>query len=296
MKNKKTIGEASQPVIVLKSGNNLIGYVLAAASLATGGFFLNKYFKDRAANSETEKVGTEADATAASEITTAANPSGFTWLSRVDGSNATTIMKAMETAIKGGKTYKQISDSYKKITKGGILENDMKKELSVSQYQSFLNVAKLNTKSDYANTANFKNPVKVGDVLSSIASVTVRKTPYINGSTNIVDRRGNAIELIKDAGTFIGIASGKYKTTTSRDTITADKASTTTVFYEVLVSDNAYKTYNVWVAAGLIKVYPKGTKPSTFKKMYQISVSDYNKAQAINAPYLEGLGELSKLI
>ncbi len=302
MKKKKTVGEAAPApsiVVVPQSKSGIVGYLLAIGSLVTGGFFLNKYFKDKAADAEGEKIADSAEASAASSITAAINPSGISWLSQIDGTNAVQIMKAIETAIKSGKTYKEISDSYKKLTKGSNLEDDMKKELSSGQYQTFLNVIKLNTKTDYANTSNFKNPVNPGEAISSVGKVTIRKTPYINGSMSLFDRRGNAIELIEEPGTYIGIATGKYKTSTSRDTIFADKASTTTVFYEVLVLDATYKTHYVWVAASQIKVNPKGTKPSTFKKIYVMKLSEYNKAEAINAPYLEGvadLGDISKLL
>ncbi len=302
MKNKKTVGEAAPApsiVVVPQSRNGIVGYLLAFGSLVTGGFFLNKYLKDKAADAEGAKIADSAAAAAASSITAAVNPSGISWLSPIDGTNAVQIMKSIETAIKGGKTYKEISDSYRKLTKGDSLEDDMKKELSSSQYQTFLNVIKLNTKSDIANSSNFKNPVNPAEVLSNIGKVTVRKTPYINGTISFFDRRGNAIELIEEPGTFIGIATGKYKTSTSRDTILADKASTATVFYEVMVTDATYKLYNVWVAASQIKVSPKGTKPSSFKKIYVLKLSEYNKAEAINAPFLEGiedLGNISKLL
>ena len=300
MKQKKTIGEAEEKIIVIpQNRSGIMGYVLAFGSLLTGGFLLKRYLDNKQAASEGEKIANSPDAAAASSITAAVNPSGVSWLSPVDGTNAVSIMKAIESAIKGGKTYKEISESYRKLTKGGNLEDDMKKELSASQYQTFLNVAKLNTKSDYANTSNFKQPVNPGDALSSIGKLIVRKTPYINGTPRLLDHRGNAIEFIEEAGTYIGVATGKYKTSTSRDGYLADKASTTTVFYEVMVHDASYKTYNVWVAASLVKVNPKGTKPSFFKKIYVMKTSEYGKADAVNAPFLEGiesLGDVTKLL
>jgi len=302
MKRKKTMGDPNAPapiVVMSQNKGGIVGYLLAAASLATGGFFLNKYLKDKAADEEGAKVGDSADAAAASSITSAVNPSGISWLSQIDGTNAVQIMNAIQTAIKGGKTFKQISDSYSKLTKGNSLQDDMKSELSTSQYQTFLNIIKLTTKSNIANTSNFKNPVNPGDVLASASTITVRKTPYIDGTISLFDRRGNAIELIKDIGTFIGTATGKYQTSISRDTILADKASTTTVFYEVMVMDASYKLHNVWVAASLVKVYPKGTLPSSFSKRYVMDIDEYNKADASTGAFLQGvkdLGDISKLL
>lgn len=278
-----------QQIVISGGSSKAVVGVLSIAALLAGAYFLNKKIQDKRAEEEGEKVGSEADASSASQIVQAGNQSGISWLSAIDGTNAVQIMNATRDAIKAGKTYKEISDSYKKLTKGGNMQNDMQAELTASQYKTFLNVIKLNTVSDNANTSNFANPVNPGDILSSKGKLTVRKTPYINGSPRLLDRRGNAIDFVEEAGVCIGVATGKYKTTTSRETVLAAKASVATVFYEVIVFANNGTSYKVWVAAALIKVHPKGTtKPSAFAKTYRLNVANYQKAEAVNAPFLEG--------
>ena len=297
---KRTIGNSEAPapptIIVAGGNNNMLGWIFAALGISTGVYFLNKHIQNKKGEAEGEKVGEFAEASAASSITQAVNPSGISWLKHIDGTNAVQIMKSIENAIRSGKTYKEISNSYKKLTKGGNLQDDMQNSLSASQYQTFLNVIKLNAPGGNANTSNFKNPVNKGETISSAVKLTIRKTPYLNGNLTVLQNRGNAIEYVENPGTFIGLATGKYKTTTSRDTLLADKASQSTVFYEVVVAGNDKKPYTVWVAASLIKVHPKGTRPDKFNRAYLMNVQAYQKAQAVNAPSLEGLFDVSKLM
>ena len=291
---KKAIGSPASPTIIVTGNNNgkYIAIVLGALGLGTGIYYVYKKVLDKKAEDEAGKIGEEANATAASSITHAVNPSGISWLRKIDGTNAVQVMKSIEEAIREGKTFKEISDSYKKLTKGNILEQDMKRDLTASQFQSFLNVIKLNAPGGKADSTNFKNPVKKGETLASAAKLTVRKTPYLNGNLSAFQNRGNAIEYVEQPGTFIGLATGNYKTSTSRDTPLADKASVTTVFYEVAVVGTDKKTYRVWVAASLIKVYPKGTRPTKFNRAYMMDIKEYNKAQAVNHPSLEGYSNL----
>lgn len=286
--------QSQQPVFISSGNNNLVGGLMAIAVLATGSYLLYKKVLDKKAAAEGEKIGTEAEASSASEIMQASNQSGISWLKSIDGTNAVQIMNATKDAIKAGKTYKQISESYKKLTKGGNMQDDMQAELTAAQYKTFLNVIKLNTATDNANTSNFANPVKPGDILVSKGKLIVRKTPYINGTPRTIDRRGNAIDFIENTGTFIGMSTGKYKTTTSRDTILAEKASVATVFYEVVVFAKNNTSHNVWVAANLIKVFPKGSVlPSAFAKQFWLDLTNYQKAEAVNAPFLEGFEGLT---
>lgn len=282
------------PVFISSNSNSLVGALLGLLALGAGGYFLYKKVQDKQAAAEGEKIGTEAEASSASEIMQASNQSGISWLKSIDGTNAVQIMNATKSAIKAGKTYKQISNSYKLLTKGGNMQNDMQAELTASQYNTFLNVIKLNTATNNANTSNFANPTKLGDLLVSKGKLIVRKTPYINGTPRTLDRRGNAIDFIENTGTFIGMCTGKYKTTTSRDTILADKASIATVFYEVLVFAKNSTSHKVWVAANLIKVFPKGSiQPSAFTKRFWLDLTNYQKADAVNAPFLEGFEGLT---
>lgn len=272
------VPKAISPIIIKQKENSLVGKAITVGIIGFGLWYANKLYKEQKALAEGERISTSSASASASEITQAVNPSGISWLRPVDGTNAVSIMEAIRKALSSGKAYKDVSDSYKSLTEGRSLEQDLKKELSTSQYNTFLNIVRLSS----AVYSSLK-----GQSLTVNANVIVRKTPYINGSPRLFDRRGNSIEYIEDVGKFIGVATGKYEVTISRSTILSDSASIATLFYEATVYASDKKLYNVWVAASQVKINPN-KKPSSFSSMYIMDINAYKKAEAINKPFLEG--------
>ena len=271
--------QPQQPIIVQSAASkrSAIDYIFGALFIGGGLYGLNYLIKKNKEEKEAAKIGVEQQATSASAIQQAFNPSGFSWLKPIDGTNAKQIMDAIIKAFNEGKKYSDIATSYKALTKGNLLNEDLQKELSPDQYKAFTQVISVLSK---------RPVITRGDSISLKASVIIRKTPYINGTPRLLDRRGNSIEILSDVGMFIGIATGKQLISVGRDTYLSDSQSTATLYIEIQVFGSNKKIYSVWVAASQIQIN-HGVKPSSFPKLFTMNVSNYEKAEAINHPYLD---------
>ncbi|MGQ0829874.1 MAG: hypothetical protein ACT4ON_15925 [Bacteroidota bacterium] len=267
----------STPVIISQSNKKSALDYLILSGVAVGGlWYARKLYRDHRAEQEAKKIGQSQETTSASAITQALE---FSWLKIITGTNAKQIMDAIIEAFNAGKKYSDIAESYKKLSHGKVLDQDLKSQLSPKQYNTFLSVVRILS----------KRPVIVkGDSIVLSSQATIRKTPYINGTARFYDRRGNSIELVEKPGMWLGIATGKQFLSISRDTLLADSQSTPTLFLEMQVVGKDLKIYTVWVAASQIKVM-NGIKPSTFNERYTMNLNEYSKAEAINKPFLEGV-------
>jgi len=271
------VPQTTQPIIVQSGSKSALDYAIPVVVIGGLAWYGRKLYLDHQAEKESEKVGVEAQATASTGIEQAFNPSGITWLKAIDGTNAKQIMDSTIQAFNEGKKYSDIADSYKKMTKGRVLMDDLKKELSTDQYNTYLNVLRILSK---------RPEVNQGDTIVTKAAVITRKTPYIDGTPSLIDRRGNSIDLIKNPNTVVGVASGKQFLSISRDTLLANSQSTATLFLEVITYVLAEsKTYKIWVAAALVT--PSKNKPSSFNSIYVMNKSNYDKADASSKPWLE---------
>lgn len=264
------------------SGGNVAGWAVGLVTLGVGGYFVNKYIQDLKAKKEAEKVGADGEqqATSASQITDALNPSGINWLKKIDGSNVTIILKALEDAIRKGKTFEDLSKSYAKLNKGASLLTDLKNDLSTVQYDTFVNVIKLN------NPKNHAQPIKPGGLLIAKSNVRIRKTPYINDYSP-VNFSTNQIATAT-TGLLIGMTTGRYKVSTSRDLLLDKKATQSTLFYEVQVFDLNGVKYNCWVAGSLVTFDPIASNMKKHKRFF-ITKRQYDNAAASTESGLKGL-------
>ena len=271
--------QVSQQPIIVQSANkrSAIDYIFAALFVGGGLYGLSYLIKKNKEEKEAAKIGVEQQATSASAIQQAFNPSGFLWLKPIDGTNAKQIMDAIIKAFNEGKKYSDIASSYKSLTKGNLLNEDLQKELSPDQYKAFTQVISVLSK---------RPIIARGDSISLKATVIIRKTPYINGTPRLLDRRGNSIDILSDVGMFVGIATGKQLISVGRDTYLSNNQSTATLYIEIQVFGSNKKIYTVWVAASQIQIN-HGVKPSSFPKLYILNVSNYEKAEAVNHPYLD---------
>ncbi|MFY9308097.1 MAG: hypothetical protein WAQ28_03500 [Bacteroidia bacterium] len=268
---------AATPTFTVQSKKTAVDYLFIGGAAVAVIYFGNRWLKQRKSEQESEKIGVEQQATSASEIVMAFNPSGISWLKAFDGTNAKQIMDSIIAAFNAGKKYSDIADSYKKISKGAVLLEDLRKGLSPEQFTVFGNVVRILSQ---------RPVVKKGDSLVLKAAAIIRKTPYINGTPRLIDRRGNSIEIVDNPGTFVGISTGKQFLSIGRDTYLADSQSVATLYLEMQVVANDKKVYTVWIAASQVKIVP-GAKPSSFNSVYVMKITEYNKAAAINKPYLD---------
>lgn len=269
--------QTSTPVVISQSNKKSALDYLILAGLTVGGlWYARKLYRDYEAEKEARKIGASQETTSASAITQALE---FSWLKIITGTNAKQIMDAIIQAFNAGKKYSDIAESYKKLSHGKVLDQDLKSQLSPKQYNTFLSVVRVLSK---------RPAVIKGDSLVLTANAVIRKTPYINGTPRFYDRRGNSIELLEEPGMWLGISTGKQFLSISRDTLLADSQSTPTLFLEMQVVGKDLKIYTVWVAASQVKIM-HGVKPSTFNLRYTMDVKEYNKAEAINKPFLEGV-------
>lgn len=281
----KTDNKPSTIVVESSSKKKLVDYAINGLLLilGVGGtfYFGKKFLTNSQERSEEAKVGAEGQeqATAASEIEQGINPSGFSWLKLIDGTNAKQIMDATIQALNAGKKLSDIENSYRKLTQHASLDNDLKQGLTSEQYHAFTSVVRILSK---------RPDVRNGDVVISKGQVTARKTPYINGTPRLIDRRGNSIDYI-NSNTIVGIATGEQHISVSRDSLLADKQSIATLFIKVqAISNKSHKLLPFWVAASLV-TFKRDVKSTKDLKLsyYIIDEENYNKAGYINKPFLD---------
>jgi hypothetical protein len=269
--------EKQPQIFTVESKKSAVDYLFMGGAVVAIVYFGNRWIKQQKSEKESNKIGVEQQATSASEIEKAFNPSGISWLKEIDGTNAKQIMDAIISAFNAGKKYSDIADSYKKISKGSVLLEDLKKGLSSEQFTVFSNVVRILSQ---------RPVVKKGDSISLKGSAIIRKTPYINGTPRLIDRRGNSIEIINNTGMFVGVATGNQFLSIGRDTYLSDSQSVATLYLEIQVVATDKKVYSVWIAASQAKANP-GKKPSTFNAAYIMKIGEFNKAAALNKPYLD---------
>lgn len=255
-----------------------LDYVFGLVLLIGAGLGINHWYKKSQEGAEEKKVGEQGQeqATAASNVENALNPSGFKWLKEIDGTNAKQIFDAIISALNSGKHLGEIVKSYKKLT-GASLDNDLKKGLTAQQYNTFIKVVTILSK---------RPDVKAGQFIVSKAKVITRKTPYINGTPRLIDRRGNSIDIL-DSGILVGIATGNQHISVGSDTWLADQQSTATLFFQVTAGAKDGKRYTIWVAASQVYHLANTTANAHNHKLYYLDIANYNKADAVNKPYLD---------
>ena len=269
--------EKQPQIFTVESKKSAVDYLFMGGAVVAVIYFGNRWIKQQKSEKESNKIGVEQQATSASEIVKAFNPSGISWLREIDGTNAKQIMDSIISALNAGKKYSELADSYKKISKGNVLLEDLRKSLSSEQFTVFGNVVRILSQ---------RPIIKKGDSIALKSSAIIRKTPYINGTPRLLDRRGNSIEILDNPGMFVGIATGKQFLSVGRDTYFSDSQSVATLFIEIQVVASDFKVYSVWIAASQIKIMP-GVKPSSFNSIYSMKLAEYNKAAALNKPYLD---------
>lgn len=193
----------------LKLPESPVNKLILIGAGIVGIYFFKKWADKQLKLAADKLIAKDGDAGAARLLITAMNPSGVEFLKRVDGTNEELIYSTAAQI----KDLNKVQDYYKLQTKGGVLEDDLTKELGTDGYDKFLALA-THGKSGSKKYATNRNDIPVNMWVITKAKANIRTTPENNSQHWI---HNNVLKTV-ERGRALGISTGKYVYDQSGDT------------------------------------------------------------------------------
>lgn len=202
--------------------NNLI--LIGAGVVAF--IFIKKWADKQVKLAADKMISKDGDAGAARIIIAAMNPSGIDALKRVDGTNDDLIFSTAAQI----KDLNKVTEYYKSQTSGGVLQDDLIKELGTDGYDKFLALATHGT-SGAKKYSKTRTDIPANMWVVTKAQANVRKTAFVQSKYV----PGNNIVKLVAAGKAVGISTGRY--------FYDEKGDTTFIEFYTLGSKTAGKQF-----------------------------------------------------
>lgn len=264
MENKNT------PTIIVtgpNKQNGAVDYVFKGA-LIVGLFYGGRFmYRKWQANRQTDAAGGDPNIQMATEIHQA-----------IDG--AGTSEKVLFNVANRIGDWAEVSKAYRKLYNVNMLD-DIKGDLSASDYQKFINLYNLGQKNADGSPKNSKNPIIKGQYVIAEKEAYIRKSPvymkvlpglvkafdFLNASNN------NAVALAKPSE-VIGVLTGVF----SDDTKSPDATRYLQVLVPVLDAKNNHELVKMWVASSQVKTAQLTPTQLKTYKLVKVSKAIYSSA------------------
>lgn len=242
--------------------SNGIGDYVFKGALIVGGFFIGrKFYRDWKKNKTEDAAGNDPNAQLAMEIHQAIDGAGTSEKVLFDVANRITDWAA-------------VSKAYRNLYNANMTD-DIKGDLSASDYQRFLNLYNLGQKNPDGSPKNSKNLIEPGLLVTTEKEAYIRKSPvYMKVPTGLIKAidqlqpinliKSNAIALAP-AGKVVGITTGIYSDDTK------SPSATRYLQVDVAMVDSKLKIsrVKVWIASSQVK-----TKKVTAEQIKAVKVTD----------------------
>lgn len=216
--------------------------------LIIGGFILlRKIYRDFRKNEEEKNMDKKPETRQAMSLRSAMNPSGISWLMSMDTTNTTSLFDTAKQIT----NIEEVRQAYKNLYNSDLWD-DLKSELSASDFERFTKTAQFTSSKVKGNTNSLFN-LKAGYIVTAKEG-NLRKTPKMSAYvlsvvpfSDYMNKKISNIFLTAKANRYLGVFDGG-KDDTAMDT------ENNVLFIRVRTTSKDGKEIKYWVARSVVNI------------------------------------------